>query len=94
MGLPHFSHTHSVAISSRLTSRISGARGLELELERRVEPSDQLAPVLRALLDLIEIGLHLRGEVARHDLGEAHDEQAVDQDAELGRQNRLSFFST
>src|SRR6185312_1195412 len=35
---------------------------LELELEWRVERAEQLAPVLRAVLDVIELCLHVRGE--------------------------------
>src|SRR5690606_3719892 len=70
-----------------------GLRLLELLLEGPVERAEQPAPVLGALLYLVEIRLHLRREVARHDLGEALDEQTVDEDAELGREEpRLALL--
>ena len=68
-GLPHFGHALSLTsplAGGRLAPRL--ARSFD---ERLPEVAHHLVPLLAALLDLVELVLHARGEVHVEDVGEA-----------------------
>ena len=54
-------------------------------LEGAVELLERLRPIQLAVLDLVELALHLRGEADVEDPGKVRDEEIVDELAELGR---------
>ena len=77
IGLPHFSQTSLGGLLLALHVAHLDLGLLEVELERRVEAVQQLDPVGRAVLDLVELLFHLRREVGADDAGEALHQQAV-----------------
>ena len=84
---PHSGHVSPVGSPDLLAPHLALGAG-EIALEGLVELLDRVDPLALALLDLVEVVLHLRRELDVHDVLEVRHELVGHRHAELGREQR------